>query len=484
LVKIIVNYATSEKRYVFVENKKITKLFVDQPIQHSLVGNIYLGIVTKVLPGMNAAFIDIGEEKQGFLHRDKLASFFQASKDDQQKPISAFVHQGERIVVQVEKDPAGTKGPRLTGVPELQGENIIYMPHGGFVATSQKIESSLKRDELKAFGESLVEQQEGIIFRTNSAKANTAEIEEELIVLRQKYKLLLKDAISGKGPQLLETKDLFLAQLSDDLNTVLEGEIWVDEMNLKQRLATILSQKRLEEKISLHFYQEKENIFSAMAVGNEIEKALKRIVWLETGAYMVMDEAEALTIIDVNTGKFVGKSSRDVTVHQVNLDAAKEVARQIILRDLGGIILIDFIDMKLEKERQSIINALAIELKKDAKKPKIIGFTDLGILQLTRRKTKPTLSETLLMKCPTCDGSGKVFSTESVAFRLERELWEYRHSDFETISVTTTEGVLRFFSGDQVHHLQKLEETIGLKIQFTCVEASKPFYEITKFSSL
>jgi ribonuclease G len=484
LVKIIINYATSEKRYVFVEDKKITKLFVDQPKQHSLVGNIYLGIVTKVLPGMNAAFIDIGEEKQGFLHRDKLASFIQASKDNQQNSISSFVHQGERVVVQIEKDATGTKGPRLSGVPELQGENLIYMPHSGFVATSQKIESSIKRDELKAFGESLVEQQEGLIFRTNSAKANTDEIESELNELRQQYQLLLKDALTCKEPQLLDKKDLFLAQLADDLNTVLEGEIWVDELNLKHRLAKILTQKRIEDKISLHYYQEKENIFSAMAVGNEIEKVLKRVVWLETGAYMVIDEAEALTIFDVNTGKFVGKSSRDITVHQVNLEAAKAAARQIMLRDLGGIILIDFIDMKLEKERQSIINALAVELKKDAKKPKIIGFTDLGILQLTRRKTKPTLSETLLMKCPTCDGSGRVSSAESVAFRLERELWEYRHSDFECISVTTTDGVYRLFSGDQANHLQKLEGMIGVKIQFTCVEASKPFYEITKLCSL
>jgi ribonuclease G len=484
LVKIIVNYATSEKRYVFVEGKKVTKLFVDQPVQRSMVGNIYLGIVTKVLPGMNAVFIDIGEEKQGFLHRDKLASFIHASKDTQQKPISSFVHQGERILVQVEKDPAGTKGPRLTGVPELQGENLIYMPYGGFVATSQKIESTFKRDELKAFGERLVEQEEGLIFRTNSAKANVDEIESELIELRQQFKLLLKDALTCKGPQLLETKDLFLTQLADDLNTVLEGELWVDELKLKQRLAKILSQKRLEEKISLHFYQEKENIFSALAVGNEIEKALKRIVWLETGAYMVIDEAEALTIFDVNTGKFVGKSSRDLTVHQVNLEAAKEVARQIILRDLGGIILIDFIDMKLEKERQSIINALGAELKKDVKKPKIIGFTELGILQLTRRKTKPTLSETLLMKCPTCEGSGRVYSTESVAFKLERELWEYRNADIEYIGVTTTEGVYRLFSGDQAEHLQKLEEMIGVKIQFSCVEANKPFYEINKLNSL
>lgn len=483
MAKIIINYATTEKRYAIVEDKKITKLYVDQPIQRSLVGNIYLGIVTKVLPGMNAIFVNIDDEKQGFLHRDKLVSYLhsaESSEIKEQKSISSFVHQGEKILVQVEKDATGTKGPRLTGIVEFQGENIIYMPQGGFIATSQKIEDQKRRNELKAFGETLVEQQEGMIFRTNSATAKLEEITSELYTLREEYKQLHKAAIAVKGPALLFEKDLFLSQLSEDINLISAGEILVDDLKLKQKLAGILEQKRKSECILLNLYKGKENIFSAMTLTHEVEKSLKRIVWLDNGSYIVIDETEALTIIDVNTGKFVGKSSRQNTVNQVNTHAAIEVSRQIILRDLGGMILIDFIDMKHESERQNIVKLLANELMKDVKKPKIIGFTELGILQITRRKTKPSLSETLLKKCPTCDGNGRVYSPESIAFRLERELWEYRQSDYEEIFVTTTEDVFQFFSGKNAIHKDRLENSIGSKIHFAISEKAAAFYSITR----
>jgi ribonuclease G len=484
LIKVVVNYTTTEKRYVLIEDKKVRTIYVDQPLQRSLVGNIYLGIVTKVIPGMNAVFIDIGEEKQGFLQRNKIAAALPTFKDVQEKSISAYVHQGQRILVQVEKDAMGTKGPRLTAIIEFQGENIIYMPQGGFVATSQKIENTLRRDELKAFGESLIQSNEGIIFRTNSVNAQIDDIKTELFELRQQYVQLQKDALECKRAQLLAVKDLFLTQLADDLNSVVQGEVWVDDLKLKQKLEKRLKVKILENQISVHFYQGKENIFSAMNVGNEVDKALKKVVWLETGAYIVIDETEALTIFDVNTGKFIGNSNRQHTVNHVNIEAAIEAARQIMLRDLGGMILIDFIDMKLESERQSIIHALTKEFKKDTKKPKIIGFTELGILQLTRKKTKPTLSETMLTKCLSCAGTGRVYSAESVAFRLERELWEYRQSDYIAIHITTTEEVYRFFSGEHAIHQQELEELIGLKIHYTCEQGVKPFYEITKLDSL
>ncbi|MFD2446212.1 Rne/Rng family ribonuclease [Bacillus sp. CGMCC 1.16607] len=480
---MIVNYSTTEKRYAIIENNKMTKIVIDQPVHHSFVGNIYLGIVTKVVSGLNAVFIDIGEEKQGFLHRDKLATFVNCTDEQKikdQKNISAFVHQGERLLVQVEKDATGTKGPRLTGIIEFQGEQIIYMPNGGFVAASQKIEDQVLRDKLKVYGKSLVDQNEGLIFRTNSEKADQDEIQSELHLLRKEYEEIVKESSTYKGPKLVSMKDLFLTQLAEELNVIDYGEIWVDDLKLKQKLESILLQKKKNIEISLQLYSGKENIFSEMKLNLELEKALKRIVWLDNGSYLVIDETEALTVIDVNTGKFVGKSSRQTTVNIVNTEAAIEAVRQIILRDLGGMILIDFIDMKFERERQQIIQIVLNELKKDAKKAKIIGFTELGILQLTRRKTKPTLLETLFEKCPTCDGLGQVASPETVAFRLERELWEYRHSDYESVYVTTTEEVHRYFTDNNTIHKEKLEEAIGLNIFFTYVQAPKSFYEITK----
>jgi ribonuclease G len=473
LVQFIVNYASSEKRYVLKENNRVSKLYIEQPVGQSLVGNIYLGIVTKVLPGMNAVFVDIGEKKQGFLHREKLPSHALADKH-----LTTLVHQGEKILVQVEKDGAGTKGPRLTALLEFQGEHLIYMPQGSFVATSQKIENSKVRDELKAFGETLIYPDEGLIFRTSSANVSSDALTAELADLREQYKQLLKESQAVKGPQLIEAKDLFFSQLVNDIRKVDEGEIWVDDLSLRKKL------ENLNQRVSVHFHQAKENIFSALNVEQEIEKALKRIVWLENGSYMVIDETEALTIIDVNTGKFVGKSSKDLTALQVNIEAATEVARQMMLRDLGGMVLIDFIDMKHERDRQEIISVLNHEFKKDDKKPRIIGFTELGILQITRRKTKPTLSETVQVKCQTCQGTGKVQSPESLAFKLERELYEYRQSDYHTAYVTTSEDVYHLFSGENSQYQQKLETITGLKVHFTLAPSNKPYYEITKLDSL
>jgi ribonuclease G len=482
LVKLIVNYATTEKRYVVVKDKKVAKLYIDQPMQRSLVGTIYLGIVTKVLPGMNAVFVDLGEEKQGFLYRDKLASFVQAV--DKQKSINAYVHQGERLLVQVEKDATGSKGPRLSGLVEFQGEYMIYQPHGGFVATSQKIESSSKREELKQLGEKAVHPGEGVIFRTNSAKASDEKLVEELADLRDQFAALQKVAASSKGAQLLRAKDLFFDHLCDELNGYDEGELWVDDVKLKQRLERVLLIKQLDKEFAIHLHQGKENVFAALGVDKEVEKAIKPVVWLDSGAFLVVDETEALTVIDVNSGKFVGRSSRELTVQQVNAEAAIEAARQLVLRDIGGMILIDFIDMKSDSERQAVIEVLARAFKNDHKKPRIIGFTELGILQLTRRKTKPSLSETLLISCPTCSGTGRVYSPESVAFQLERELWEYRQSDYEKVHVRTTEEVIELFSGSHAVHLDRLEAMIGMKVEFSCEAVSKPFYEITKFVSL
>lgn len=473
MVQFIVNYASSEKRYVLKDNNKVSKLYIEQPVGQSLVGNIYMGIVTKVLPGMNAVFVDIGEKKQGFLHREKLPG--STSSD---KHLTSLIHQGERILVQVEKDAAGTKGPRLSALLEFQGEHLIYMPQGGFVATSQKIENQKIRDELKTFGEKLIDNNDGLIFRTSSASAPFDELNAELVELRERYRQLQQDSQVAKGPQLIEAKDLFLSQLVNDIRKMDEGEIWVDDLSLKKKLENV------NQKVIVHFHQGKENIFSFLNVEQEIEKTLKRIVWLDNGSYLVIDETEALTIIDVNTGKFVGKSNKDMTAFQVNIEAATEAARQMILRDLGGIILIDFIDMKHEKDRQEIIRALTNEFKKDDKKPRIVGFTELGILQITRRKTKPTLSETLQIKCPTCQGTGKVHSPESLAFKLERELFEYRQSDYNTAYVTTSEDVYNLFSGENGQYQQKLEALIGLKVHFTLAPSNKPFYVLTKLDSL
>ena len=415
--KLIINYSTREKRMAIIDEKNAKKLLIDQPQQQTAVGNIYFGVITKVLPGMNAVFIDIGEEMNGFLHRDKLASYL-SSKESLEKrknmPITKFAFQGEKLLVQVEKDATGTKGPRLVGVSEFHPQ-FNELPQ-----TTEKL----------------------------------------------------------KKPSLLLRKDFFFEQIVHELSRDMVTEVFVDDLLLKQRL------EKLGQEIPIHFYQGKENIFSAHKIEHEIEHALQKIVTLESGAYLVFDETEALTIIDVNTGKFSGKNNLADTVVQTNLMAAEEIIRQIRLRDIGGMVLIDFIDMKTEKDRQQVLRKIEDSLRIDDKRTKVIGFTPLGILQLTRKKTKVALSESLTVACTVCEGTGRVLSPETIAFRLERELWEHRNSDFDAVWIETTEEVRSLFTGGHQPHLLKLEEAIGLKLILTVTQHPKPYYHIRQFGTV
>ncbi len=474
--KLIVNYATREKRFALLEDQRVEKLMVNQPKYTSSVGNIYLGTVTKVLPGMNAAFVDIGDEKNGFIHRDKLNSFVlsnEAKEQKEKKSISAFVHQGEKLLVQVEKDATGTKGPRLTGVIELSGKNVIYMPKGKYIAISKKIDHHETREKWRLFGYKLKEDEEGLIFRTSCEKASEQEIQLELEELRQRYHGLEIKAKSAKKPIKIFEQDHFLTEMVAEIKPIVDQvEVIVDEPGLMNKL------RNTYPFLPISLYTGKENIFSVYRLEGEIEKALKRVVWLENGAYLVIDEVEALTIMDVNTGKFSGKNDLADTVLKTNILAAVEAARQFRLRDIGGMILIDFIDMKTDEERNQVIHAIIEEINKDDRRTKIIGFTPLGILQLTRKKTKISMAESLTVKCSVCDGSGRILSAETVAFRLERELYEFRNGDFDEVVIESTEEVMREFSGVQDIHKQRLEEILGFSLKFDIKQNEKPYFNI------
>ncbi|MEH7343647.1 Rne/Rng family ribonuclease [Bacillus sp. JJ1532] len=472
---LIINHLTREKRFALVKNNVVEKLFIQQPKQQSAISKIYLGIVEKVLPGMNAAFVDIGEEKSGYLHRDKMASFVQAEEDGA-KSVSSYAHQGERLLVQVEKDAAGTKGPRLSGIIELQGNHLIYMPRGRYVAVSKKIEDSQEREKLRELGHEMKEPEEGLIFRTSSKGTQKEMLIAELEQHRLKYKEILQTASVVRKPGCVLERNSLIDEISEEIERLEINEIIVDDSAFKVEL-----QKKFQ--CSIQLYSGKENIFSAYRLEHEIEKALKRIVWLENGAYLIFDEAEALTVIDVNTGKYSGIQDLSDTILKTNEWAAVEAARQIHLRDIGGMILIDFIDMKKEKDRQHIISLLEGELRKDERRTKVIGFTPLGILQLTRKKTKPALLESLTMKCPSCEGAGRVLSPESIAFRLERELWEHKGGDYEAVFIEATQDVQRTFSGEKNVHKERMEELLGLEIIFSGSDSLKPSYEIRQYGT-
>jgi ribonuclease G len=485
LETLIINYAAREKRFALFINNKVEKLFIDHPEDHSLVGNIFYGTVTRVLPGMNAAFVDIGEGKNAYIPRNLLASFVLAAEEKaikEQKSITKFVHQGEKILVQIEKDATGTKGPKATGIIEIQGDNLIYMPYGRYVAVSKKIADESKKTVLRQLGKQMKDQDEGIIFRTSSMNCTEQELRAELDMLRISFERMLQKASVLNHPGILFEKDLFSEKLIESIAKMSSGEVIADDLRFKQKLEGTEPVKM--GKVVLRYYQEKENIFSTYRVEHEIEKALKRVVWLENGAYLIFDETEALTIIDVNTGKFSGKSELEDTVVKTNRLAAIEIARQLRLRDVGGMILADFIDMKKDHHRQFISETMEQECKKDEKRTRVIGFTPLGILQLTRKKTRVSLSEALKVKCPVCEGTGRILSAETVAFQLERELFEHRHSEFEAVLVETTQEVKAAFEGPGKSFQSYFEEATHLKVFFEILPAVSPYYNLKQFADV
>jgi ribonuclease G len=472
LEKLIINAVSREKRFAYVRDNIVEKIIIDRPEQRSLVGNIYYGTVTKVLPGMNAAFIDIGEEKNAYLHRDVLASYvlsLERSIDKEKKSVTTYVHQGQKLIVQVDKDATGPKGARVTGIIELNGDNLIYMPQGRYVAVSKKIVD--EKENLRGIGMKLKSVDEGLIFRTSSTSVTQEEMENELNSLRGQYSELLEKAASLKKPGVLFQKDTFTQLVLDSITGLSSGEVIIDDLSLKK-----LIQSR-QPNLIITYYNGKENIFAHHRIEHEIDKALKRIVWLDNGAYLIFDETEALTIIDVNTGKFSGKNDYQDTVVKTNTLAAIEIARQLKLRDIGGIVLIDFINMQKNKDQLYIQETIEKEFQKDSTRTKIIGFTTLGILQLTRKKTKVSLSEALQEKCPVCDGTGRILSAETIAFRLERELLEHRNSESEAVLVETTQAVKEAIAP----HLDMLEEWLKFKVYFSIQSTAHHYYVLKQF---
>ncbi|MDQ0219365.1 Rne/Rng family ribonuclease [Peribacillus cavernae] len=479
--KVIVNMSTREKRYAVTDNGKLVKLEMMTPNQQSLVGNIYLGKVTKVLPGMDAVFIDFGQEKNGFLHRDQLPSY-QRSKPDPSATIGKFVRQGEKLLVQVTRDETGTKGAKLTGLIELSTEYIVYIHGIDYVGVSRKFADPHSQRKWRTAAFESKRADEGLIIRTSMETQDLAMFQKQLSALREQYAEIHNKAAALKSTGLLYAEDTFLDSIQREINAEEAGEVIIDNF---------AGFKELEERLSLQsgawkavYYKEKQNIFSGEKVEPQLERALKKIVWLDNGGYLIIEETEALTVIDVNTGKYTGKAEKEQTIFETNLQAASAAASQIRLRNIGGMILIDFINMEDTDHRRKIIEILKDESRRDEMRSTIVGFTELGILQLTRKKTSPSLSEKVTEVCPCCRGTGKIESAETIAFRLERELMEHRHQDEEAVWVEISEKAAKALLGDREAYRPTLEANLGMKLYITNLEGLHNSYVIKRFGSI
>ncbi|RFU65859.1 Rne/Rng family ribonuclease [Peribacillus glennii] len=479
--KIIVNMATREKRFAVLENNKLVKLEVVPPSQESLVGNIYLGKVTKVLPGMDAVFIDFGQKKNGFLHRDQLPSF-QSGNPVEEGPIGKYVRQGEKLLVQVTRDETAGKGAKLTGLVELSMEYLVYIYGIDYVGVSKKFKDPHSQQNWRDAAFKHKRTDEGLIIRTSMENQGLEIFLKQLNTLRETYADIHRRSAALKSPGLLYSKDTFLERVQTEIKPEETGEVIIDDFAGFKQLEEWLSVRQGPWKAV--YYKGRENIFSKEKIEPQLDRTFKKIVWLDNGGYLIIEETEALTVIDVNTGKYTGKAEKEQTALQTNLQAASVAANQIRLRNIGGIIVIDFINMKDSRHKRAIIEAIIEETKHDENRTTVVGFTELGILQLTRKKTSPSLSEKLQKTCPCCDGTGSIDSPETIAFRLEREMMEHRNRDEEAVWIEISEAAAEVLLGEGDAYRPALEAAIGMKIFITYPVGLHNPYTIKRFGSI
>jgi ribonuclease G len=422
-LELLVECTGDQTRLAVVEDGELAELYIERKGHEKLVGNIYKGRAANVLPGMEAAFVDIGMEKNGFLYAGDIlvdkTDFGLDSKALEQElkslSIRKLVKVGQEILVQVIKEPGGSKGPRLTSHITLPGRLAVLLPTVGYVGISRRIEAEEERARLRALAESLKPQGMGLIIRTAAEGAQEAELERDIRYLTKLWASISQRAATTTAPALLHRDVSLVYRAVRDMLVSGVKSLTVDDdaqYALARSTAEMLSPE-LAQKVRHH--EGNTPLFEPYRIDAQAEKALLRRVWLKSGGYLVFDYAEALTVIDVNTGKFVGKHSLSDTVFTINCEAVVEIARQLRLRDIGGIIVIDFIDMDRPEQREQLLALLRKELKKDRTKTNLVGITELGLVEMTRKKVHQPIHTLLTQPCPTCQGSGRVLSDESVA---------------------------------------------------------------------
>lgn len=420
---ILVNCTPRETRVATIIDGVLQDLFVERSAARGLVCNIYYGKVVRVLPGMQSAFVDIGLERTAFLH---VADIAEAHRDGEKTlPIEKVIHEGQAIMVQVAKDPIGTKGARLTTTISLAGRKLVYLPKDNHIGVSQRIEDAALREELRAMMLELRPEvtKGGYIIRTSAEEGATPEeFAEDMQYLERLWSTIRETATSCHAPKLLY-QDLSLAQrVLRDMVHLETQKVEIDNSEFFNDLYSFAEQFVPIAKDRLVQYQGDIPLFELNGVEEEIEKALKRRVDLKSGGYLVFDQTEAMTTIDVNTGGYVGKRDFSDTVYKTNLEAAQTIARQLRLRNLGGIIIVDFIDMSCDEHRDAVLAELRRAVSSDKTRMTVSNFTELGLVEMTRKRTRESLAHVLCEPCPLCGGRGEIRTARTVCYEIMREI--------------------------------------------------------------
>jgi len=481
---IVINVSIHETRIAIVEDKTLVELYYEMPENGRMVGDIYYAKVAKVVKGLQAAFVDIGQKQDAFLHfsdlDDRLLGFDPNDKNGGRFPkkrrsgwhnTDVPIHRGDKILVQVTKEPLAQKGARITSNISIPGRYLVLVPHDHVVGVSRKIYNRKEKYRLKKIGRAIRPEGFGLVIRTVAEGKQEAELKADLDSLVKKWEQLVKKMKIVEPPQLVHKEIGMLSSVIRDLFTKDISKLIVDDKSMFREIIKYLKDisPQLVDRVSLH--QKKTPIFDEYDIENQINRSLARKVWLKRGGYLFIDHTEALTAIDVNSGRFSGRADHDSNSLKINLDAAKEIARQLRLRDIGGIIIIDFIDMVVAANRQRLYDEFKRELKKDRAQANITPLSEFGIIEMTRERVRPALLIALSEPCPACMGTGRVISKSTTAAKIERWIKRYRvEKGARNVQLVVHPELAKYLSSGYKSPLRRLSWTYWTRIKLVTDE--------------
>tara|TARA_B110000116_G_scaffold242376_1_gene231587 strand:- start:755 stop:2236 length:1482 start_codon:yes stop_codon:yes gene_type:complete len=468
--EILINVTPREVRAALLENGILQEVTIERAARRGITSNIYKGKVSRVLPGMQAAFIDIGLERTAFLHASDIAKTNSRSTGAEQAPdIKDLVREGQDVLVQVVKDPLGTKGARLTTFITLPSRFLVLLPMGSGVGISARIEDGSERDRLRADLEDILAEDkrpDGVIVRTAAEGASRDALRADLVFLRKLWSAIQVQCSKARVKTLVhEDLPLPIRVLRDMVTSDVE-RILVDSASDFEKMKTFTESFLPELTPMLEHYQRRRPIFDLHGTEDEIKKALGRSISMKSGGYVIFDQTEAMTTVDVNTGGFVGHRNFEETIFRTNLEAAVTIGRQLRLRNLGGIIIIDFIDMEEEDHRLRVMQVLEQSLARDHARHQIMPVSPLGLVEMTRKRTRESLGHVLCEDCDHCDGRGFIMAPATVCFEIFREvIRQHRQFEFDEALVLAHQDVIELLLDDEANTLAEIESQIGRSIR-------------------
>ncbi len=486
--KLVINVSNHETRVAFLEEGTIAELFIERKDDSDIAGNIYKGRVQRVLPGMQAAFVDIGLNQAAFIYvddviGDRLQEYqdlfpdIEETDEDtsgtgtaavQPEPdihIEDILCEGQEIMVQVAKSPIGTKGSRVTSYLSLPGRFLVLMPSSDHVGISRRIEDEEERIRLKTLITSLREYNLGYIVRTAAEGVQREKLVNEMVFLKNLWDNIQRKYRELPAPSLLHQELTVSLRAVRDLLTHDADQLIVDSRETYRSVLEFLETFMPRLKDSVELYEGREPIFDAYNLEGDISRALKKKVWLKSGGYIVIEHTEALVAIDVNTGRYVGKHNLEETILKTNLEAVKEIAYQIRLRDIGGIIIIDFIDMEKKSNQEKIFNALKEAVKKDRNKTHILPMSDMGLIQMTRKRIRKPLNRLLCEPCFYCEGEGYLMSRQSICYNIYREaMRQAQDMSGGRMTIRMNPEIAELLHGEENHIIASLEQIMGKQV--------------------